>query len=328
MNPMTIKPNRYESVSERYGYLVSTSLPIEGISIADFLSHAYGQERFYWQDARSDVAFAGCGVATVLTAWGDDRFQTIQREAQDLFEHAVNIHQEEYLAKPRLFGGFAFRDDFTPDNTWSVFYPAHFVLPHYQMVSANGQSWLTINIHLPMDEPYTEILPQLEEALQFKYEALQEGRKRHALSLQDEMIDVKYPMSYPVWERMIRHATDTIQTGALEKVVLSRVCEINFAHKVPVDSALAYLNETYTDCYRFLFEPQPYHAFYGATPELLLHTTGDKLETMGLAGSIRRGNNADEDQYYAEQIFNDPKERLEHDLVVQALKNTVTRVDN
>ena len=56
------------------------------------------------------------------------------------------------LTGPRLFGGFAFRSDFTPDNTWSIYAPAFFVLPHYQLVSRSGQMWLTINTQIPLDE--------------------------------------------------------------------------------------------------------------------------------------------------------------------------------
>jgi menaquinone-specific isochorismate synthase len=106
----------------------------------------------------------------------------------------------------------------------------------------------------------------------------------------------------------------------LQKVVLSRVAEIRFTHKVNVDAALDYLSDQYADCYRFLFEPRPHHAFFGATPELLAQVQGRQLQTMALAGSIRRGHNAVEDDAYAAEIFIDPKNRHEHALVVEALR--------
>jgi menaquinone-specific isochorismate synthase len=83
---------------------------------------------------------------------------------------------------------------------------------------------------------------------------------------------------------------------------------------------LAFLIEHYPECYRFLFEPRPYHAFYGATPELIAKVNDKQVATMGLAGSIRRGDTPEEDDAFAIQLLNDPKERHEHRLVVEALR--------
>jgi menaquinone-specific isochorismate synthase len=119
---------------------------------------------------------------------------------------------------------------------------------------------------------------------------------------------------------MIRHATKTMRSGPLNKVVLSRVCEIRYAQKVDVDGALAYLNATYPDCYRFLFEPRPFHAFYGATPELIVAVNGRSLQTMGLAGSIGRGKTPTEDAVLALELLNSAKNQHEHALVVESIR--------
>jgi menaquinone-specific isochorismate synthase len=101
---------------------------------------------------------------------------------------------------------------------------------------------------------------------------------------------------------------------------LARAFEIRFAQRVNVENALRFLSDHYANCYRFLFEPRPYHAFYGATPEQLIRVEGKQFMTMGLAGSIRRGQQPDEDDLLAERLLTDPKERLEHDLVVQMIR--------
>ena len=111
-----------------------------------------------------------------------------------------------------------------------------------------------------------------------------------------------------------------MRTSDLNKAVLSRVCEIRFDQRINVDRVLAYLNRNYSKCYRFLFEPRPYHAFYGATPELLAEVNGRVLVTMGLASSIRRGATPAEDEALASELLADPKEQYEHALVVDALK--------
>jgi menaquinone-specific isochorismate synthase len=86
-----------------------------------------------------------------------------------------------------------------------------------------------------------------------------------------------------------------------------------------VDGALAYLNEQYNDCYRFLFEPRPFHAFFGATPELLAKVEGQILTSMALAGSIRRSADPLEDASLGQQLLNSAKDRHEHELVVYSI---------
>ena len=300
------------------GRLISLSTNCPDLTAREVLRVAHGQERFYWENRRDGFALAGFGMAAELVAWGPERFDSIQWQASQLFADAIVLNDGPELAGPRLFGGFAFQDDFVPDNTWTVYAPAYFILPHYQLAQVGGEAWLTMSVHIAPDDDADAIIPQLREALAYRAESLLAGQ-----GWQDEPavpIEVNYPMPYDTWARIITSATDQIKTSVLEKVVLARVAEIRFSDNVNVDAALDYLSEQYADCYRFLFEPRPHHAFYGATPELLARVEGHKLTTMGLAGSIRRGQTPDEDAAYAEQILNDPKERHEHALVVDVLR--------
>lgn len=301
----------------RYGRLVSVSLPCEGMSARDFLRHAVGQARLYWEDPQDGIALAGAGIALELMGWGQARFTSVQAQAQELFADA---HLEtEPLAMPRLFGGFAFRDDFVPDNTWADFTPAHFVLPHYQLVQHGEQSTLTINAHVPHDENLADALISLREALQARIAWLK-ATPAPANPASNPVLAHDYPMTFAEWEQAIVHVTARMKRAELKKIVLSRVAELRFMHRVNVDSALDDLAQKYPQTYRFLFEPRPYHAFYGATPEMLADVRGRTLRTMGLAGSVRRGQTPQEDDALAQQLLQDPKERYEHGLVVEAIR--------
>lgn len=303
------------------GRLLSVSIPAPGVDTAVFLHQALGQERFFWSEANGGLTLAGFGIAADLSAWGQDRFSQIQAQAQALFADAVIPDASQPLAGPRLFGGFSFIDDFTPDNTWSIHYPAQFILPHYQLAQHNGESWLTLNAILPPDEAPESLLPELQAALQTRLTLLQNAATVSPVHLvTPSPLHLHYPMSYDDWAAMINHATQTMRRGPLNKVVLSRVCEIRYAQKVDVDGALAYLNAAYPDCYRFLFEPRPFHAFYGATPELIVGVNGRSLTTMGLAGSIGRGKTPAEDDALAQELINSAKNQHEHALVVQSIR--------
>ncbi|MCP4421269.1 MAG: isochorismate synthase, partial [Chloroflexi bacterium] len=150
---------------ETNGRLISVSIPASGVETAVFLQQALGQERFFWAAANDGLRLAGFGVAANLIAWGNGRFQQIQQQARELFADAIIQNNNTPLAGPHLFGGFSFTDDFTPDNTWSIHYPAQFILPHFQLAQQGGKSWLTLNAILPANEPAEGILPELQTAL-------------------------------------------------------------------------------------------------------------------------------------------------------------------
>ncbi len=309
-------------LSEPQSQLMSVTMAASGLTPAQILAHARGQERFFWQAARDQAAYAGFGVAADLRAWGSTRYRSIHTQAASLFNHAVIADAGQPLAAPRLFGGFSFRDDFTPDNTWAVFHPAQFILPHYQFVQQKAEGWLTINAVISPEDDRPTMLQALQEALQARYELLmkQPGASPKLSSTSSTPMQINYPMSFETWQAIIKRAIQTMQTGDLNKVVLSRVCEIRFADHVAVDAALHYLNETYPDCHRFLFEPRPYHAFYGATPEILVQVHGRNLTTMGLAGSARRGKTAAEDAALAQALRTSAKDLYEHAVVVDSIQ--------
>lgn len=306
------------SPSTPAGRLVSYSLPGPGLTPAGFLQHALGHERFYWQDARQPITYAGFGVAAELFAWGENRFSDIQRQAAALFAGAVR--QGPAPAGPRLIGGFAFRDDFTPDNTWTEFHPAHFILPHFQLVQSGADCWLTINAILPADEDPAGTLPQLAAALQARRDWLRQQLPPPP-AVMPPPAGVHFPLSLADWSAKINEATGQMAGGPLQKVVLSRVCELRYPGQVDVDHALAYLDDHYPGCYRFLFEPRPGHAFFGASPELLAQVRGDQVATMALAGSIGRGATPAEDARLAADLLAGDKEQREHQMVVAAIRH-------
>ncbi|MEO8397783.1 MAG: isochorismate synthase, partial [Chloroflexota bacterium] len=300
-------------------HVVSYSIPCPDLSIEVFLWRAQGRERFYWQ--HNDEVYAGFGIAAEFTAWGEERFQSIREKAADLFRDLVLLNDDDCAARPRLFGGFSFRPDFITENTWAAFAPAYFVLPHYQMTQIGGETWLTINVQLGEGEELDA--GAIREALAAQYENLLNRQDARNAEM-NELAQINYPMSFEAWADIITDATDRMKSGELQKVVLSRVCELRFEDRVNIDSALDFLRQKYAGCYLFLFEPSPHLAFYGATPELLVQVEGRAIETMALAGSIKRGATPADDDALAQELLDDPKNRQEHGYVANALRERLT----
>ncbi len=299
--------------------LVSHTIPWTEGSLLQFLRLGAGQPRIYWENSRAELSFAGYGAAGVLTANGRSRFATIRHQASQLFAGAV--HQRDgyvpALVRPRLFGGFAFSANSAAEGIWSSFPDAYFVLPRYQLTQYQGQTWLTINELTKNRDVRSNWLESAVMDLSYQSPATQNGTNgRSPFAVQDSVDET-------TWMSGVKLATSRIKQGELRKVVLARPRRVTAEHPLELTAVLAHLQTRYPDCYRFLIEPNPGHAFFGATPELLAEVTGRQLFTVALAGSIRRGNTPDEDAALGAELLASPKEREEHALVVEAVRENL-----
>lgn len=297
--------------------LISFTRPIPPIDPLVFLRRA-PEQRIYWQEASSDTTYAGFGAAAEIVAYGKDRFASIQAQADALFEGA-----QLDSPLPRLFGGFSFHADNdgyrSAAGIWSAFPSAYFVLPRCQLVRRGEQAWLTINHYLD-DIEY--------EALQHEFSQILAWLTADLPSFDDapHVTALRYPLPRDNWRDQITTATRDIRAGHYDKVVLSRTCDVSFDQPVNPALALATLERRYPNAHRFLIEVLPGHAFFGATPELLASVENGTLHTAALAGSRCRGKTPAEDEALAAELMETPKERHEHAVVVDALREILTPI--
>jgi menaquinone-specific isochorismate synthase len=311
------------------GRLISYTLPWPATSLLTFLQQAPHAPRIYWEQDPNDLTFAGYGLAATLTASGPDRFQVIQQQAARLFAHAIQATDDTPPhVGPRLFGGFAFRSGAAAHGIWSAFPAAHFILPRYQLTRLGDQAWLTINHCLDMGEQADQIAASLRADVQMLRLALDLVDEQEVGALADVSrpalsLKVDYPMDAATWEQLITLTTNRIRAGELDKVVLARVCRARASRLIEPVEVLTWLEQNYAECYRFLIEPIPGHAFFGATPELLADVKGTSLRTAALAGSLKRGQTPVEDARLGQALLADPKDRQEHAFVVDAIQKNL-----
>jgi menaquinone-specific isochorismate synthase len=305
--------------------LVSYSIPCPHVSLSDFLKYAAGGPRVYWERDHLPICFAGSGIAATLIASGRHRFRTIQQQADQLLNNVVLLDRNNPIeAGPRLFGGFAFSPHTPSTGLWSAFPEAIFILPRYQLTHVGQHTWLTINRRVEAaDDPAGLADRVRQEAGQVRAALLAvNGHNRPSIS-SHQLPQTVNLMSQPTWEEMVATATQRIRGGDLAKVVLARARQVYSPQPVDPVKVLACLAQRYPSCYRFLFEPVPGHAFWGATPELLAEVAGSTVRTVAMAGSIRRGQSPEEDSVLGQQLLTNPKERHEHALVVEAIQENL-----
>ena len=64
----------------------------------------------------------------------------------------------------------------------------------------------------------------------------------------------------------------------------------------------------------------------GSSPEVLVRVQDRRITVRPIAGTIHRGDNAEEDQALADKLLADPKERAEHLMLIDLGRNDVGRV--
>jgi menaquinone-specific isochorismate synthase len=303
--------------------IYSHTVPWEQPNLPAFLRRAAGQPRFFWESERAAVSFSAFGTARLLSASGPDRFRRMAAEADEVLSGAIVTREDrvpEEAARPRFVGGFPFLAE-PPDRrsrsrgVWRRFGQASFTLPRYLLSRWAGDSYLTVSVVAGLEDPWAarEALWELPAPLDIP-----------VLDFSPTTVSPEDLTSRESWERSVCAAVAEVRAGRLGKVVLARAREFP-AGANPVAS-LARLSATYPGCFRFLIEPEPGHAFFGASPELLVSRKGREVATMALAGSIRRGRSLVEDEQLAGQLFASDKDRVEHELVLRSVQERMQPV--
>ncbi|WP_197517251.1 isochorismate synthase [Microbacterium karelineae] len=120
----------------------------------------------------------------------------------------------------------------------------------------------------------------------------------------------------------VSRAVDRIEAGSLEKVVLSR----SLVAEVPSGTSLRDLVRPVFDAnpsafaFAFDFGSQAApHAFFGASPEMLIRRTGLAIRSVPLAGSLPRSADRDVDRRRAIALAESAKDLGEHRFVVDGI---------
>ena len=125
------------------------------------------------------------------------------------------------------------------------------------------------------------------------------------------------------FEKAVAAGKEYIFAGDAYQVVLSqRFSRPTNASDVSIYRALRSMNPS---PYMFLLRFDD-KSVIGASPEMLVRSTGDRLEYRPIAGTRPRGKTPEEDAQFAEEMRNDTKEVAEHVMLVDLGRNDLGRV--
>ena len=124
------------------------------------------------------------------------------------------------------------------------------------------------------------------------------------------------------FESAVCKAKEHIEAGDVFQLVLSQ----RFQRKTSVDPLTMYraLRSINPSPYMFHLKLDNFDII-GASPELLVKVEDDEIEIRPIAGTRKRGGDAEEDKKLADDLLSDAKERAEHLMLVDLGRNDVGR---
>lgn len=127
----------------------------------------------------------------------------------------------------------------------------------------------------------------------------------------------------------VKEALVRFARGELDKVVLSRTVEVDCIEKPEVSKLVENLAKKNSAGFTFSVdlpagsERPKATTLIGASPELLINKTGNRILANPLAGSEARTGDAARDKQLAQELMNSEKDRREHALVIEAVEKSL-----
>ena len=292
------------------------TIEVNGLSSIAFFEagESYKGQRFYWQNREKTFTLVGLGHAHIINSTSEDtRFEEVDRQWKSLCAKIVN---EEPDLQPILFGGFSFDPANQLKSEWDLFPSAYFAVPSFQLVIRDDRVF--ISIHL--------VTSDKDSRMMFDKLRAERDDLIHAAQVK-ELKPYAKPVLTGMDERFkelyldaISHVTKLIHAGEAQKVVIARSLALTFAEKVSSPSAMYHVSKEQPESFLFGLELAD-NLFFGATPERLVKVENRRALSTCLAGSVKRGETAIEDQKLGNDLLQDAKNREEHQYVVEMISD-------
>jgi menaquinone-specific isochorismate synthase len=292
------------------------TIEVNGLSSIAFFEagESYKGQRFYWQNREKTFTLVGLGHAHVIHSTSEDtRFEEVDRQWKSLCSKIVN---EEHDLQPILFGGFSFDPANQMRSEWDMFPSAYFAVPSFQLVIRDDRVFISIHL-VTSDEDSQMMFDKLRAERDDLIHAAQvKELKPYAKPVLTDT-DERYKELYL---DAISQVTKLIHAGEAQKVVIARSLALSFAEEVSSPTAMYHVSKEQPESFLFGLELAD-NLFFGATPERLVKVGNRRALSTCLAGSVKRGETAIEDQQLGKDLLQDAKNREEHQYVVEMISD-------
>jgi menaquinone-specific isochorismate synthase len=264
-------------------------------------------EKIYWSGREDGRRLAAAGIADLLTRRSPGGYDSLREQIEETLSGSG----------ARYYGGLRFDPDTEPGGAWAEFGAWRFVLPRLELVAGEVGTELACNL-LPLRDAdrVEEIVAEILDS------PLPPGKPDGDLPLAISRQDTPDRAG---WDANVSRALGSFRHGELDKVVLARRAELEFADELDPELLLANLEATTPGCFHFGFRPGTDAAvFVGASPERLYRREGREISSEAVAGTLPRGNSGEDDESLAARLLGSDKDRREHGYVREGIREALS----
>jgi menaquinone-specific isochorismate synthase len=286
------------------GKIIRIEVPIPQLDPLQWLGQQKSDVKTYWADRQGNFTMAGIGALDLIAGDKSIDYSTIFNQLRQKLS--------PLFPKVRYYGGIGFRQDKLVDSHWKLFGNYRFIIPKFEICTDSANTFFVCNFSCDFNSENPDLI--LHELAQIDFDLVENSA---ALPFQINRIDTPNRIE---WEHNIEAALAQFTDLDLEKIVLARRSILTFTHNIQPQSLLQSLQPNNTRSYHFCFQINPTTAFIGTSPERLYSRQDRSLQTEAIAGTRQRGASPQLDLELGEDLRNSPKDRHEHQLVVNNLQ--------
>lgn len=297
-----------------FAFRAEDSLMIEKIKK---LSYEY-EKSFYWEKPSEGIIIIALGELISISENGKGRFAAIEKKVKMIREGFISNWDElESDQLPLFVGGMKF----TPENhseVWENYSDSNWMVPKVLVYCKGDEKVVVCNFLLSSEISRDRLLSEFEMRMSQVFSA----KEVTSASAYPKVVSIagNTPKDKKKWMESVKKAISIIESGELQKIVLSRQLELNLNQEPYVHTLLSRLRQNYPECYLFAFHSGK-STFFGASPEKLIKLTGEWIEADALAGSAPRGRDEKEDKEFEEGLLRSEKDLLEHNTVINYIQD-------
>lgn len=317
-------PEADKMVKTRNGgsVLVSFAMPYDNFELNDLVNHmAKNYERsFYFEKPAEDLLIIGLDEALIISENGEGRFAVTDKKIKEWKSSFINNWEDLHdKGIPLFLGGMKFTSEHNEED-WQDYNDSTWFVPELLVLRKGSIKQLFFNF-IFQNSSKEQVIKKLHTKLE-KFFKLNTGIEKATLpkivmSIGDTPKDKKK------WKQLVTEGLGRISENQIEKVVLSRKVELQLSSEPNLKIIINNLRSGYPNCYIFLYHHGK-SSFFGATPEKLAKFSNGLIEVDALAGSAQRGKTEDEDVQIEKALLSDSKNLLEHNYVIEHIKNTIS----
>jgi len=278
---------------------VRLEMPVDGADILSWLRAAPAGARRYFRDRSARLEVAGVGVAHRAHFGAHDLVEQRSPAGASQRSSVWFVAMPFDRARPR-------------DDAWRPFADDHCVLPIVEFRRDGESHALAVNL-VDDDGARGAAIALLERLAESCAEC----------AIEPALVRESDGEGEAAWTRSVRGGLDAIARGELRKIVLARTRRYHASGALDPVAVLTRLAAREVRGFRFLVEAGDGHAFLGVTPERLVSRSGRTARSEAVAGTRPRGVDAVADRLLGESLLASAKDRREHELVVERVREAL-----